>query len=121
MLLGILIVLAALLLMIFMPKAVTDNLYNGQIQMGEQGVLCQYGQAHFVTTGATLVIPTKFRQIRAILITPMATPASDEIIYAPANADGSSLIVDGSGTITITRTGASKTSGLGFYYWIIGN
>lgn len=80
------------------------------------------GITTFTTTGATKTVPAKgLRRLVACHATAVGTPASDEVlsINETVGADGR-IDVPADGEITITRTGAVKTSGLAFSYTLIG-
>jgi hypothetical protein len=100
-------------------SALVGILNEGHVQMGQNGRKHQWGAAAFTTTGTTVAIPTNMRQVEAVLILPAAQPASDEKIWYAGAAAGPEL-VDGTGTITISRAAAAVTSGLVFYFLIIG-
>ncbi len=71
----------------------------------------------FTTTGGTVTInvPDQFRRYHVVGIVWAGTPASDEIASVPAPGTDGVIAATGSQgayTVVITRTGASKTSGL---------
>lgn len=102
------------------PAANGDAVYSGTLPLAE-GRVCVWGRAYFSGTGATVAVAVKLRRIECLLVTPHTGGASDEIISPPATTDGSSFLVSSTtGQVTFTRTGASKTSGLGFEFLAIG-
>lgn len=91
---------------------VADNVNTNNRCFHEYG-----GTFSFTTTGATVTIkvPDLFRRYHVVGMAWCGTPAADEILSVPAPASDGTIAAEGSlgGLyITITRTGASKTSGL---------
>lgn len=80
------------------------------------------GFAKFTTTSATVELPVPFRRIKSFSLDWCGTPASDEILSVDEtpNTDGHEiqLVASASGqySVTVTRTGASKTSGAAFSF-----
>jgi len=72
------------------------------------------GIVAFTTTGATVEVNCGgFTKISGASALALGTPASDEVLSFNETATaGEFMDVPTSGTITLTRTGASKTSGL---------
>lgn len=85
------------------------NNQSGKVPMGQNGRVFVWGTFAFTTTAASGTLKLPVRQLESLVITPCGTPASDEVVSGPANTSG---VVDASSGVTITRTGASKTSGL---------
>jgi hypothetical protein len=78
-----------------------------------------------LTPPTTSEIPCPFRTILSVSITPLGTPASDEILSIDEAASATNepcpvLTLPSSTTLTLTRTGASKTSDLRYLYSIEG-
>lgn len=90
------------------------------ILSAQDGCVMVRGVAKFPTTDATGTLAVApIRQIQVVQLTPVAGAAADEILQGPDVSSGY-IDTDASGCITITRTGASKTSGLAFSYLVFG-
>jgi hypothetical protein len=95
---------------------------------GQNGRWLYQGIYAFTTTGATKDVAVPMGRVESCVAFPIGTPASDEVLSAnntvsgtPGN-DDAAIVGNGNGstTITVTRTGAAKTSGLKFALWAIG-
>lgn len=86
---------------------------------GDNGRKIQWGKAVFSTTDATGPLKLNMTVVESLTPTPCGTPASDEVVSGPAMPKDS-LVVGSTGAVTITRTGAAKTSGLVINYVAIG-
>lgn len=98
-----------------------------KIAGGQNGRSIFQGVYAFTTTGATKTVTVPFGRVESVLLTPVGTPASDEVLSYNNTVGGTAgnddAYVAGSGgstDITVTRTGASKTSGLKFAILAIG-
>lgn len=88
---------------------------------GQNGRLIQWGHFVFSTTDASGNLPVKMTRVEAIYALPIGAPATDEQLYINVTADGEGgFPVASDGTISLARTGASKTSALGYAYFVIG-
>lgn len=81
----------------------------------------------FTTTGATKVCTIPMGRVESVQLTAIGTPASDEelsvnnTVSGTAGQDDAAIVgSNGSTDLTVTRTGASKTSGLKFFLTAIG-
>jgi hypothetical protein len=83
----------------------------------------------FTTTGATKDVAVPFPIVEAVFVLPLGTPASDEVLSVDETVTGTSggadaairgTLTSGSTTLTVTRTGSSKTSGMKFSLIAIG-
>lgn len=92
---------------------------NGQIITGNDGQKCQVGFAQFAGAAASDTLAVNLRQITGIFFCPIGG-AGDENVSGPAVPAGGKILVDGTGVITVTRTGAAKTNNLQFAYLILG-
>lgn len=102
-----------------MASAIQGSVQQGQIP-GGNGRTIQWGQFAFTTTGATCTIPVNMRLVESVIVLPTGAPATDEEIYWNDAPSQGRFVVPATGLITLGRTGASKTSGLGGSYFIIG-
>src|SRR5690348_13510755 len=112
--------------MVISTSAVAD-LDAMNVELHKMNLLPVY--AKFTTTGATCVVamPNNFRSFRVVGTCWAAASASDEILSVDDSAhtigtDGVHLgvaIATGGYSVQFIRTGASKTSGLGFFALII--
>lgn len=101
-----------------MASAIQGKLQEALLP-GGNGRQTQWGQAAFTTTGTTCTIPVHMRVVESVQITWSGAPATDETPYwADGPTNGKFTVVNGQ--ITIGRTGAAPTSGLGFSYEIKG-
>lgn len=91
---------------------------NGNLP-GGNGRRMQFGQFQFSTTDATGSLKLNLSKLEHIAIQPTGTVATDETVTPPQIPIGG-LVVDSTGTITVSRTGAAKTSGLICSYHAIG-
>lgn len=66
----------------------------------------------FTTTGATVEVDCKGLKRVVPYATPIGEPASDEVLSFNETVTNAMIDVPAGGTITLTRTGSSKTSGL---------
>lgn len=117
----VLLVLLIAVLMPAMASPIQGTLQQGVLMMGQNGRLMQWGTAAFVTTGATVAVPVNMRNVECFIITACNVTASDEILSGPNILSTGIFNVPAAGTVTVTRTGASKTSGLAFSYLAIGS
>jgi predicted amino acid dehydrogenase len=81
----------------------------------------------FVTTGATKTVNVPLSRVEAVNLTAIGTPAGDEELSVNNTVTGTlgddtAAIVGSNGNtgLVVTRTGASKTSGLKFSIEAIG-
>lgn len=82
----------------------------------------------FTTTGATKTVTVPMGRVESVQLTAIGAPASDEELSANNTVSGTvgnddaAILANnpGSTDITVTRTGASKTSGLKFALWAVG-
>jgi hypothetical protein len=102
-----------------MSLAILNRAINGQIITGNDGQKCQVGFFQFAGAAASDTLPVKLRQITAMFFCPVGG-AGDEEVSGPAPGAGGRIMVDGTGQITITRTGAAKTNNLVVSYLIFG-
>ena len=99
---------------------------NGLTQQGvwpgQPGKKYQSGNFTFNSTDANGELKVNMHQVETVLITPIGAPATDEHVYCDEAtlAKEGRIIVPATGSITIARTGASKTSGLKCSYLVIG-
>lgn len=91
---------------------------NGNLP-GGNGRRMQFGQFQFSTTDATGSLKLNLSKLEHIAIQPTGTVATDETVTPPQIPIGG-LVVDSTGTITVSRTGAAKTSGLICSYMAVG-
>jgi hypothetical protein len=104
-----------------MASAVLGTPQRGLVPMGQNGRRHQWGTAAFTTTGTTCTIPVDLRVVEAVILTPVTTPATDETLsWGDTLGTDGKFTVGATGNVTVSRTGASKTSGLQFSYLIIG-
>lgn len=92
---------------------------NGQIISGNDGQKVQLGVFQFGGVAASDTLAVNLRQITAMFFCPVGG-AGDEEVSGPAFPAGGKILVDGTGAITITRTGAAKTNNLVVSYLIFG-
>ncbi len=86
-----------------------------RIQAGQNGRVKMTALFAFSTTDASGTIPTPLKMLDDWCIHALTAPAADEQIYLTEISHlVKGYIVVASGVLTITRTGASKTSGLVF-------
>lgn len=93
------------------------------INSGQNGVGVDRGIAAFSSTDATVDIVVNLRNVDAVSITWIGTPAADENASVDETVSGTAgtadakingSTTDGTTTLTVRRTGAAKTSGQKF-------
>ena len=87
---------------------------------GQNGKKVEFGLFAFTTTAATYVISTQVSRVEGVFVFPAGAVATDESLYSTNTVSSDGTYLPGTSGITITRTGASKTSGLKCFYLIIG-
>lgn len=95
--------------------------FGGRAEMGQNSKFVEHGQVTFSTTDATGNLKlANIRTLEGIWFTPHAAPAADEQVYCGELGSAFPVAVGSDGYVVITRTGASKTSGLKLGYLAIG-
>lgn len=102
-----------------MSLAIQGSTQSGALMIGMNGRTIQWGTFKFNAADATGSLKLLLSKLEALFITPAGTPAADEQVSGPAiPADGK--MIDGTGAVTVTRTGAAKTANLVCSYLAIG-
>ncbi len=87
-----------------------------EMHQGHRGYREVRKRCAFSTTDASGTVDiTPLMRVEHVDITPGGTPASDEIISGPIIDPTTGVVTVASNAVTITRTGASKTSGQVFW------
>jgi hypothetical protein len=103
-----------------MALAIQGSLQQGFVSMGQNGRKLQWGTFKFSTTDANGELSVNMHYVESVLLTPVGVPATDEQAYVDEAFSDGGLVVPSTGTITVARTGAAKTSNLIYSYLAIG-
>jgi hypothetical protein len=95
-----------------------SNYKERQVHAGQNGYHEVSGVAVFSTTDASGELPCRFNRVEDFSYTWIGAPATDEQIYLDEAAQLKSGVVvrPATGTLTVARTGAAKTSDLAFFF-----
>lgn len=100
-----------------MSISLNGDLQAARIASGSNGRQMEWGCGAFSTTDASGTIATKLRTVDHFVAFPIGTPASDEIISLNETVGATTgRFSPASNVINVKRTGASKTSGLQFFF-----
>jgi hypothetical protein len=104
-----------------------NNDRKRRVGMGQTARWEVHGTGAFTTTGATVTVNVPMGRVEHFEAFAIGTPAADENLSANntvsgtvGNNDAAIVGTNGVTPITLTRTGASKTSGLKFFWRAVG-
>lgn len=103
-----------------MSLAIQGDIQQGHVDMGQNGRVHQWGIFTFNSTDANGELPLNMHAVEDIQLTAIGAPATDEQPYIDEVPSGGMIIIPTTGTVTVARTGASKTADLSYFYHAIG-